>query len=160
MLSEVTDFVTLKVFTLIRFNCSSFFKKRKKKKIETLKSGALISCLRRGLSVKCYLSDKAVWRGIRGRASIWALKSALPLGVLPLRGWRAEGLEKTWGDTEKVEVILQNNYYQIFLREFFFQNLTSMNICHCIRTSFRTWPGRQIDPVIKHQNRQTTEEVD
>lgn len=44
-----------------------------------------ISSLEEGLSVKCYLSDKAVGGGVRGGASIRALKSALPLAVFSLK---------------------------------------------------------------------------
>lgn len=39
--------------------------------------------------MKLYLSDKAVGRGVRRGASIRALKSALPLGVLSLKPERS-----------------------------------------------------------------------
>lgn len=38
------------------------------------------------MKIWSYLSDEAVGGGVRGGASIRALKSALPLGVLSLRG--------------------------------------------------------------------------
>lgn len=40
--------------------------------------------------MKCYLSDEAVRGGVRGGASVRALKPALPLGVLSLRTARSE----------------------------------------------------------------------
>lgn len=41
--------------------------------------------------MKCYLSDEAVRGGVRGGASVRALKPALPLGVLSLRTEGSEG---------------------------------------------------------------------
>lgn len=41
--------------------------------------------------MKCYLSDEAVRGGVRGGASVRALKPALPLGVHSLRTEGSEG---------------------------------------------------------------------
>lgn len=52
--------------------------------------------------MKYYLSDKTVGGGVRGSASVGALESALPLGVLSLRGGGGGGkdLERK-GQTHK-----------------------------------------------------------
>lgn len=47
--------------------------------------------------MKCYLSDEAVRGGVRGGASIRALKPALPLGVLSLRTAGSEGRREGCG---------------------------------------------------------------
>lgn len=68
--------------------------------------------LREGLGVKCYLSDKAVWGGVRWGASIWALKSALPLGVLSLKVLRKEKKNR-----KGLIMFLYDNYLDIFLEK-------------------------------------------
>lgn len=71
------------------------------RKVET-ESGTWISSLEEGLSLKCYLSDKAVRGGVRRGASVRALKSALPLGVLSLKTEMMEGSKKVKRKTQKV----------------------------------------------------------
>ena len=64
--------------------------------------------------MKCYLSDKAVGGGVRGGASIRALKSALPLAVLSLGmerlgGPRRGGFGKKEKNTKSLIVLLRYN---------------------------------------------------